>query len=151
MFHSIYALGNGQGDPDGKDPGGIVIFKRTDNAYLATALSLGSAYVGRLALNWAPIGTDGLMISSTPTTYPQLGLTLGSGNLRLRFVFAELDTLKDLSPGPAPPGGREEQSRYLTANELEFRTSDFAISIGEAKLGVSAGPVLGNLNPLDLF
>lgn len=150
LFHPLYDEKGGNGDPDGRDPGGIVVLNRTDNAYLETRFSLGDFFVGRMARNWGPIGSTGLMISNNPTTYPQIGLDLGTSRFGLRFFAAELDTLSTTNPGVQDPV--RGAKRYLVAHELEYHTPNFGISVGEANLYVSsAGPLINSLNPLELY
>jgi hypothetical protein len=127
------------GDPEGRYQPGIAVLNRTDNAYLSASFANGSAFVGRMRRNWAPLGSGGLMVSSEPRTYPQLGFELGGKNLVIRTMVAELDTLRD-------------QDRYFLAHHIEYRRDDFAISIGEAKVYVTDGGMrLASLNPVDLF
>ena len=119
-----------------------MVFKQNDDAYLSTTYSLGTLFVGRMARNWAPVGDTGLMISNNPTTYPQLGFDIGAKGLRVRWLAGELDTAGGQFTG---------QARFITSNEIEYRTDQFAISIGEAKLVVSpSGLPFSELNPLAL-
>ena len=69
------------GDPDGANPGGFKFLGRTDNAYLTVAFPWGNIWVGRFKRNWGPIGQTGMMIGDNATSYPQIGLDLGRGNL----------------------------------------------------------------------
>jgi len=134
--------GEQDGDPYGTDPGGIAVFKQNDDAYLSATYSLGTFFVGRMARNWAPLGDTGLMISDNPTTYPQIGFDIGGHGFALRFMAGELDTAG---------GEYSGQARFITGNEIEYRTDEFAISVGEAKLVVSqSGLPFTDLSPLEL-
>jgi len=127
------------GDPDGRDPGGIWSAIRTDQSYVTVQFGAGSFSVGRMRRNWAPIGTSGLMISDNALAFPQLSFEIGGRNLTLRSFVGELDTL-------------HARERYMVAHHLEYRRENFAISIGESKVYItSSGPRLSNLNPLEIF
>ena len=127
------------GDPDGRDPGGIWSAIRTDQSYATVTFGAGSFSVGRYRRNWAPIGTGGLMISDNALAFPQLSFEIGGRSLRLRSFVGELDTL-------------HARERYIVAHHLEYQRENFAISIGESKVYItSSGPRLANLNPLEIF
>jgi hypothetical protein len=141
LFYDRYLC---DGDPEGACVPGIAAVGRTDNAYLSASFANGSVFVGRMRRNWAPLGSGGaggggLMLSAAPPTYPHLGLELGGTNVVVRSVVAELDTIQG-------------QDRYFIAHYIEYRREDFAISIGEAKVYVSAsGLRLASVNPVDIF
>jgi hypothetical protein len=138
--HDLFQEAQGDNDPDGRDPGGLIVLNRTDNAWFSASYSLGSIMIGRMRRNWAPLGTGGLMISDNATSYPQLGFEIGSPTLITRFLVGELEPLFD-------------QRRYIAAHHLAYRRSDFVISIGEAKVYVAndGGPRIRNLNPFEIF
>ncbi|MBI4539903.1 MAG: hypothetical protein HY704_10390 [Gemmatimonadetes bacterium] len=140
LFHDLYQEAGNLGDPDGTDPGGITVLNRTDNAYVATAFSLGTLFLGRMRRNWAPLGGQGLMISDVATPYPHIGFEIGSGRLTGRFLAGELEPL-------------QEQKRYIVAHYLVYRTQNLAASIGEAKVYAMSqgGPGLRYLNPFELL
>ena len=145
LQHDLWFESGADGDPDGKDPGGIIVFHRTDNAYLTAQYALGTLFVGRMRRNWAPLGTTGLMVSPTPSTYPQLGLDLRIGPLKVDFMVGELDAL---------PGWEDRYwKRWIVANRLSYSRENLVLSVGEARVVSSprAGPGLGNLNPVDLY
>ena len=81
---------DGRGDPDGRNPKGLKILGRTDNAYLTLAYPWGNVWVGRFKRNWGPIGQTGMMIGDNATPYPQIGLDLGRGNLGNYISLARL-------------------------------------------------------------
>ena len=124
------------GDPDGQNPGGFKWLGRTDNAYLTLAYPWGNIWVGRFKRNWGPIGQTGMMIGDNATTYPQIGLDLGRGNLSFRFMAAELLSVN----------GRQ---RYIVGNRLDYRHGNFWVSIGESALYSGESAVLRLFNPLE--
>ena len=126
------------GDPDGQNPGGFKSLGRSDNAYLTLAYPWGNIWVGRFKRNWGPIGQTGMMVGDNATSYPQIGLDLGRGNLTFRFTAGELESVD----------GRQ---RYIVGNRLDYRRRNLWVSLGEAALysGGSAGPRL--LNPLEFI
>ncbi|MBI4519608.1 MAG: hypothetical protein HY701_02130, partial [Gemmatimonadetes bacterium] len=140
LFHDLYHEDSRLADPDGRDPGGVVVLNRTDTAYLSADFSRGSLFVGRTRRNWAPIGAAGLMLSGRATSYPHIGFELGRGRLSTRFLLGELD-----------PAG--DQDRYVVANALTYQVEDFAIRISEARVYAltNGGPGLRNLAPFELI
>ena len=124
------------GDPDGQSPGGFKSIGRTDNAYLTLAFPWGNIWVGRFKRNWGPIGQTGMMIGDNPTTYPQIGLDLGRGNLSFRFMAGEL----------LSKGGRQ---RFIVSNRLDYRRGNFWVSVGQAALYSGEAAVLRLFNPLE--
>lgn len=123
-------------DPDGRLPhlpwGGI-----TDHTYAALRWATGSVMLGRMARNWAPLGTQGLLLSDNPISYPQVGLDLELGRFALEALTAELDTL----------GGAR---RYLAAHRLGYRGRRVGLALTEALLYSAAGSGL-SLQVLDPF
>ncbi len=124
------------GDPDGVNPGGYKFLGRTDNAYLTLAFPWGNIWVGRFKRNWGPIGQTGMMIGDNATTYPQIGLDLGRGNLTFRFMAGELLSVS----------GRQ---RYIVGNRLDYRRGNFWASIGQSALYSGESAVLRLFNPLE--
>lgn len=146
LYHDLWMERDSDGDPDGLDPGGIAAFNRTDNAYLSARYNHGSVFVGRMRRNWAPLGSTGLMLSDVATTYPQLGFEIGGGGLQVEFMVGELEGLEHETG--------VEYRRWLVANRISYRRTDFAISIGEAKIAGkkdNGGPGFRYLNPAELF
>lgn len=145
LHHDLWLESGADGDPDGRDPGGIVAFHRTDNAYLAAEYSLGTLFVGRMRRNWAPLGTTGLMVSSNPSTYPQLGMDLSIGPLRVDFMVGELDALSGLRD--------TYWKRWIVANHISYSRKDLVLSVGEARVfsTTRGGLSLSNLNPVELY
>lgn len=136
LFQDLYLR---DGDPDGRDPGGIYSAIRTDQSYASVHFGAGSLTIGRLRRNWAPIGSGGLMISDNALAFPQLSFEIGGKNLRVRSFIGELDTL-------------HARERYIVAHHLEYSRDNFAISVGESKVFItSSGPRLTNLNPFEIF
>lgn len=125
-----------RGDPDGDPPGGFEIFGRSDNAYVTAAFPWGDLWVGRFARNWGPSGQLGLMVSSNPTTYPQIGFDLGRGRLSFHFMAGELEP-------------KSERKRYLVANRVSYGTDRFHVSVGEAALYSGQGNTLRLINPAE--
>ena len=124
------------GDPDGINPGGYKWLGRTDNAYLTLAYPWGDIWVGRFTRNWGPIGQTGMMIGDNATSYPQIGLDLGRGNLTFHFMAGELESID----------GRQ---RYIVGNRLDYRRGNFWASIGESALYAGESAVLRLFNPLE--
>ena len=145
LHHDLWFESGADGDPDGKDPGGIVVLNHTDNAYLTAQYSLGTLFVGRMRRNWAPLGTTGLMVSPTPSTYPQLGLDMRMGPLKVDFMVGELDAL--------PGFGDQYWKRWIVSNHISYSRKELVLSVGEARVVSSprAGPGLSNLNPVELY
>ena len=126
------------GDPDGRGPGGFYGAGRTDYAYLTLAYDWGSVLIGRVARNWAPLGTEGLMVGENPTPYPQLGLDLGRGRVSFRFLAGELDPI-------------EQRNRYLVANRIDYTSPRLQLSVGEAALYAGHGSTLRLINPVEFL
>ena len=126
------------GDPDGRNPGGYKWLGRTDNAYLTLAYPWGNIWVGRFKRNWGPIGQTGMMIGDNATSYPQIGLDLGRGNLTYRFMAGELLSVN----------GRQ---RYIVGNRLDYRRGNFWVSVGESALYSGESAVLRLFNPLEFI
>lgn len=145
LQHDLWYEEGSAGDPDGSDPGGIVVFNRTDNAYVTARYPLGTLFVGRTRRNWAPLGTTGLMLSDVPTTFPQIAFDVAISPLKLEFVVGELD----MQPGVYDV----EWKRWLVANRITFRRPDLALSVGEARVVSTRrnGLALRNLNPFELY
>ncbi len=145
LQHDLWYEEGGAGDPDGRDPGGIVILNRTDNAYATARYALGTLFVGRTRRNWAPLGATGLMLSDVPTTYPQVAFDVAISPLKLEFLVGELD----MRPGVYDV----EWKRWFVANRITYRRPDLALSIGEARVVATRGngPGLRNLNPFELY
>jgi hypothetical protein len=125
-------------DPDGLDPQRRI--GRSETAYLSFAFPHGEVLVGRLARNWGMLGTPGLMVGSSPTPYPQLGLTVEAGRFRLRSFVGQLDTLA-------------AAKRYLAAHRMDLVWPNLILSFGESILfaGDRAGFSLRDLSPIDVF
>ena len=141
LYHDLWYEGCcNHGDPDGRDPGGIEVFNRTDNAYLSVAHPLGTFVVGRFHHNWAPLGMRGLMISDVATTYPQIALDVGGKHLAMRYFLGELDSL-------------HATYRYIAANQVEYRNDNFSIAVAEAKVFgfANQGIRLRELDPVELI
>ncbi len=147
LFEDWYLKHGGNGDPLGRDPGGIAFVNKTDNAYLEAAFSHGDVFIGRMKRNWGPLGTGGLMVSDNPTAYPQVGFDLKAGRVSYRFFLGELDTLAGTLAGTP----RQEWNRFFVAHELEYRTPNFGISIGESDLYAASYPLINTFNPMELF
>ena len=126
------------GDPDGTNPGGFKWLGRTDNAYLTLAFPWGNVWVGRFKRNWGAIGHTGMMIGDNATSFPQIGLDLGRGNLSFRFMAGELLSVN----------GRQ---RYIVGNRLDYRRGNFWVSIGESALWSGESAVLRLFNPLEFI
>jgi hypothetical protein len=123
-------------DPDGRRPhlglGGI-----TDHTYASLVWATGSATLGRMARNWAPHGSSGLLLSDNPISYPQVGVDLRLGRFTLQALTAQLDTL----------GGSR---RYLAANRLAYLRPNVSLALSESVLysaTASSGLSLQLLNP----
>ena len=126
------------GDPDGQNPGGFKALGRTDNAYLTLAYPWGNIWVGRFKRNWGALGQTGMMIGDNVTSYPQIGLDLGRGNLTFRFMAGELESVD----------GRQ---RYIVGNRIDYRRGNFWVSLGEAALYSGESLGLRLLNPLEFI
>jgi hypothetical protein len=126
------------GDPDGLNPGGFKFIGRTDNAYLTLAFPWGNIWVGRFQRNWGPVGQTGMMIGDNATSYPQIGLDLGRGNLSFRFMAGELESVD----------GRQ---RFIVGNRLDYRRGNFWASLGQTALYSGDAAVLRLFNPLEFI
>lgn len=115
--------------------GGLV-----DHSYLLVAVPYAGVMLGRVAHNWGPQGTPGLLVSNGPLAYPQIGFEGRYGRFGLQAFTAELDTLA---------GAR----RYLTTQRLAYSATHFAIAASNAVLytGPDVQPSLQLLNPLALL
>jgi hypothetical protein len=115
--------------------GGLV-----DHTYLSLSVAFAGVTLGRLARNWGPAGARGLMISSGPLAYPQLGFEGRFGRLGIQAFTAELDTLQ---------GAR----RYLSAQRLAYTAPHFAIAVANAIMygGPTVAPSLQLLNPVSIL
>jgi hypothetical protein len=126
-------------DPDGRPPhlpfGGI-----SDHTYVSLGWPGGAVTVGRLARNWAPPGTQGLLLSANPLSYPQVAADLRLGPWRLEALTAQLDTL----------GGSR---RFLAANRLAYVRPGWGLAFTEALLYSSfgSGVSLQLLNPFTIL
>lgn len=127
-------------DPDGRDPGRVFdTFPDNQETYGSATFANGSIVVGRLHRNWAPVGTSGLGISDNGIGISQIGYEVGSDVLKLRGFVGELDTLLG-------------NQRWVVAHRLEYNKRDFAASIGEEEVyGSNNGPLISNLNPVEVF
>lgn len=127
------------GDPDGRDPGGLWSVIRTDQSYATARIGPAAVTIGRLRRNWAPIGTGGLMVSDNALPFPQISFEIGGRNIIVRSFIGELDTL-------------QARERYIVAHHVEYRRDNFALSVGESKVYITtSGPRIANLNPLEIF
>jgi hypothetical protein len=128
------------GDPDGISPKGfLALLRRSDNSYVTAAFPWGDVWLGRMRRNWGPIGQKGLMVSDNPVAYPQFGLDVGRGRVRVHFFSGELDAI-------------EGRTRYVMANRVDYGTPNFWISLGEAKVfSTNRNSALRFLNPAELL
>ena len=78
------------------------------------------------------------MIGDNATSYPQIGLDLGRGNLTYRFMAGELLSVN----------GRQ---RYIVGNRLDYRRGNFWVSVGESALYSGESAVLRLFNPLEFI
>lgn len=125
-------------DPDGLDPGQRR-GGRPDQSYVGVQFRPGGLMLGRLQRNWSWLGSRGLLISNTATSYPQLGAEIDLGRWELRFFVGELDTVADYK-------------RYVAANRLDYATPNLAMSLSQSVLyGTRSGLQLRFLNPADFL
>jgi hypothetical protein len=111
-----------------------------EHSYLSLSVAFAGVTLGRVARNWGPAGTRGLMISDGPLAYPQLGFEGRFGRLGLQAFTAELDTL-------------EGSRRYLAAQRLAYTAPHFAIAVANAVMysGPNVAPSLQLLNPVAIL
>jgi hypothetical protein len=111
-----------------------------EHSYLSLSVAFAGVTLGRVARNWGPAGSRGLVISDGPLAYPQLGFEGRFGHLGLQAFTAELDTL-------------EGSRRYLAAQRLAYTTPHLAIALANAVLysGPDVAPSLQLLNPVALL
>lgn len=129
-----------RGDPDGISPSGFLrLLRRSDNTYVTAAFPWGDVWLGRMRRNWGPIGRTGLMVSDNAVAYPQFGLDVGRGRVRVHFFSGELEAI-------------DGRTRYVMGNRVDYGTPNFWISLGEAKIfSADRHSALRFLNPAELL
>ncbi len=113
---------------------------QSDHTYVSVSVPFASVLLGRIARNWGPAGTRGLLISDDPPTYPQLGFEGRFGRFGFEAFTAELDTL-------------EGSKRYLAAQRLAYSTTHFTIAAADAIMysGPNLPLSLALLNPVSVL
>ncbi len=126
-------------DPDGRLPH-LSLGAISDHTYASLVWAAGSVTLGRIARNWAPLGTSGLLLSENPISYPQVSVDLRLGRFALQALTAQLDTL----------GGSR---RFLAANRLAYVRPRFGLALTEALLysSFNSGLSLQLLNPFTIL
>lgn len=130
---------NGDGDPDGIDPGQRR-GGRSDHAYVRADVGLVEVVLGRLRRNWSSSDRPGLLLSDEATPYPQLAVSVDLGALSVQSLTGELETVAG-------------HKRYVAAHRLAYHKADLAVSLGEAVLYAQpgGGPSLRFLNPVEVL
>jgi hypothetical protein len=107
-------------DPDGPDTD-LVVGGIADHAYLDANFAFGSVTFGKVSRNWSALGSRGLMLSDVALPYPQLGVELRLGPIRIHSLLGELDEMGEVS-------------RYFAAHRIDYVREDLVVSFGESLL-----------------
>jgi hypothetical protein len=126
------------GDPDTVSPEGFHQIGRTTDAYFTASFPWGNLWIGTFRRNWGPLGHTGTMLSDNATSYPQIGLDLGSGAFTFQYMAGEL----------LPVAGRK---RYLVANRLDYATENLQVALGQAALYSGEAEPLRLMNPVEFI
>jgi hypothetical protein len=93
---------------------------RLEDGYLELQLPYFRLLAGRLYRNWGLAQTHGLLVSSYPYSYDQLGYRIGSDRLSVTGFVAQLDEF----PGSV--------KRWFSAHRLDWRVREnLAVAFGE--------------------
>ena len=116
--------------------------QRAEDAYVEVQGRYVSAMIGRLYRNWAPAGTQGLLLSDYAYSFDQASLRVGTPTVSLTLMTGQLDDF---------PG---DVHRYLALHRLDLQPSDdLALHLAEGVLygGPQRPWELAFMNPLSFW
>ena len=143
-------------DPDGLDAVNR-LYVRNQDAYAGINTRYASLYVGRFSNHWAPIGSEGLLVSANPRSYDLALIRVGGQRLALRSILGELDAATadgHFGGRAADYRGETPINRYLAAHRLDWRPNPhLAFSLLESALysGPGTSPSLKFLSPVHTY
>jgi hypothetical protein len=100
-------------DPDWYGKKDRAVAGRIAEAYVSAQLRYAELFFGSLDRNWGPSAVQGILLSDSPYGLEHLGITLGTGGVRLEGIAAQLNSLPD-SVGAI-------HNRYMVQHRLWLR------------------------------
>src|SRR5258705_10141606 len=82
-------------DPDWYGKKDRAVAGRTAEAYVSAQLRYAELFFGSLDRNWGPSAVQGILLSDSPYGFEHLGITLGTGGVRVEGIAAQLNSLTD--------------------------------------------------------
>lgn len=129
------------------------ISSRTGIAYLQWDSRFITLFIGRMSQNYGIINEPGLLLSSNPFSYDQIGIQITNRLLKFSSFITRLEDIYgyDIRDSVATPYWNK---RYMSVHRLEFSFSQkLNIAISESVIfgGKSQTFVFPYLNPVNIF
>ncbi len=119
-------------DPDWYGKKDRAVAGRTAEAYVSAQLRYAELFFGSLDRNWGPSAVQGLLLSDSPYGLEHLGITLGTGGVRLEGIAAQLNSLPDSSGAI--------HNRYMVQHRLWLRPpGKWAVALWEGSVVEGVG------------
>ena len=133
------------------------LYGRVNDAYMNISYGDFDFFVGRMARNWGPLQSPGLLISDNPYTYDQIYFSYNHYNLKFSWIFAPLDDVQGIEFEPEKDSTYVDwgaSRRFINGHRLDLRIADnFQIGLTEMAIygGADRRFELAFANPMTFY
>lgn len=132
------------------------LYGRVNDAYMRMNYGHFDFFIGRMARNWGPVQSPGLLISDNPYSYDQINFTYIHNRLKFSWIFAPLENLHGIEYKPEDSVYVDwgTARRYINGHRLDIRLSDnFQIGLTEMAIygGTDRNFELSFANPMTFY